>query len=266
MDLLAGLLIMEEKKMTNESTLSKLNDMRMSAMAETFSNQLRNSDYQDLSFEERFSLLVDIEWSRRQNNKLDRLIKSAQLRDNQASIEDIEYHPDRKLDKSQILRLATGQYIEENHNIILKGASGNGKTYLACAFGIAACRHFYRVKYIRLPDLLDELAVARGEGVFQKVMKQYKKVNLLILDEWLLTPLRGNEARDLLELVESRHQNSSTIFCSQFDPRGWHEKIGEETLADAILDRIVHNSYEIYIDGRESMRERNGIAQKGLEQ
>lgn len=245
--------------MTKETTLTKLTEMRMSAMAETFQEQLRNPEYQEMTFEDRFGLLVDMEWSRRQNNKLERLIKNAQLSNNQATIEDIEYHPDRKLDKSQILRLATGNYIEEHHNIILKGASGNGKTYLACAFGIAACRQFYKVKYVRLPDLLDELAVARGEGIFRKVMKQYKKVNLLILDEWLLTPLKGNEARDLLEIIETRHRTGSTIFCSQFDPRGWHEKIGEETLADAILDRIVHDSYNILIDGKTSMREKHGL-------
>lgn len=159
--------------MTNENTLSKLNDMRLTAMADTFREQLRNPEYQELSFEDHLSLLVDIEWSRRKNSKLDRLIKFAHFRNNQASIEDIEYHPDRKLDKAQMPRLATCQYIEEHHNVILKGASGNGKTYLACALGIAACRQFYKVKYVRLPDLLDELAVARGEGIFQKVMKPY---------------------------------------------------------------------------------------------
>jgi DNA replication protein DnaC len=245
--------------MTNESTLTKLHEMRLSAMAEQFHEQIKNSQYNEMSFEDRFALMVDIEWSRRKNNKLDRLIRNANLRYNQACIEDIEYHPDRRLDKTQILRLASCTYIQDKHNLIIKGASGNGKSYLACAFGIAACRQFYTVKYVRLPDLLEELAIARGEGIYQKVMKSYKKVELLILDEWLLTSLKESEARDLLEIVEARHQVVSTIFCSQFDTQGWYEKIGEATLADAILDRIIHDSYNIFIDGEISMRERHGI-------
>jgi len=227
--------------------------MRLTAMADSYNNQLSDAKYQELSFEERFGLMVDIEWSRRKSNKLARLIKRAEFRFSQACIEDIEYYPDRKLDKTQLLRLATCNYIQEKHNIIIMGAAGNGKSYMGCAFGVAACRNYYTVKYVRLPDLLNELAVARGEGIYQKVMKQYKKVSLLVLDEWLLRPLDGPQAVDVLEIVEARHQTGSTIFCSQFDPRGWHEQIGENTLADAILDRIVHDSYTILIDGEISM-------------
>jgi DNA replication protein DnaC len=245
--------------MINSTTVNKLHDMRLSAMADAFEYQISDEKYRDLSFEERVGIIVDLEWARRKSNKLLLLIKRAEFRYPHASIEDIEYHTDRKLDQTQILRLSGCTFIEEKRNLIIMGASGNGKSYIACAFGIAACRNYYSVKYIRLPDLLDELAVARGEGIFKKVTKQYKKVGLLILDEWLLTPLTVTQAMDLLEIVEARHQNTSTIFCTQFAPGGWHEKIGEVTLADAILDRIVHDSYTILLDGRVSMRERHGI-------
>jgi DNA replication protein DnaC len=245
--------------MTIESTITKLNEMRLSAIADTYYNQMNDPQYRELSFEDRFNLLIDSEYIRRKNNKLDRLIRTANLRMPDACIEDIHYYEDRKLDRPTILRLASCNYIGEKQNVILKGASGNGKSYLACAFGVSACRNGYTAKYMRLPELLDELALARLNGTYQKVMKAYRKVNLLILDEWLLVSLTEHEARDVLEIVESRYQNASTIFCSQFEPSGWYEQIGEATLADAILDRVIHSSHSIFIDGKISMRERLGI-------
>lgn len=170
----------------------------------------------------------------------------------------MEYLPERKLDKTQILRLASCSYIQESHNVILLGATGAGKTYLACTLGMAASRNFYPVRYIRLPDLLVEIAIARGDGTYREYMKKLKKVKLLILDEWLLYPLKESEARDALELVEARTKTTSTIFCSQMDVPGWHENLYDPTLADAICDRIVHDSYVIQIHG-ESMRKRKGI-------
>lgn len=245
--------------MINESTITKLVEMKLNSLADIYRNQLMDNSYNDLSFEERFGLLVDLEWAKRKSNKLDRLIRKSDIYSTDACIENIEYHADRKLDKGQLVRLATCTYIEENHNVIILGATGSGKTFISSALGIAACRNFYTVKYIRLPDLLNELAVARGEGIFQKIMKQYKRFSLLIIDEWLLLSLTPTESRDLLEIIEARHKRSSTIFCSQISTEGWHAKIGDSTLADAILDRIVHDSYHIFIDGDDSMRKRKGI-------
>ena len=173
-------------------------------------------------------------------------------------IEDIEYHEDRRLDRTQILRFAACNYIDEGHHIILKGASGSGKTFLACALGNAACRKYKSVRYIRLPDLLVEIAMARGDGSYREYMKKLKKVKLLILDEWLLYPLKEGEARDVLELVEARSKTASTIFCSQYDTAEWHENLYDSNLADAICDRIIYDAYTIQIEG-ESMRKRKGI-------
>jgi len=244
--------------MLNDNTVSKLHEMRFSVMAQAFRDQLKDSSFHELSFEERLGLLVDVEWAARKNNRLARLIKKAEYAISGACVEDIEYHPDRRLDKAQIIRLATCNYIQEYHNVVILGATGSGKTFLANAFGMAASRNFYTVKYVRLPELLSELAIARGEGTYRKVIKQYKQVKLLILDEWLLFPLKESEARDLLEIVEVRHKKASTIFCSQFDITGWHMRIGEPTLADAICDRIAHDSYKIVVEG-DSMRKKKRI-------
>ena len=245
--------------MLNENTANKLHDMRLSIMASAFREQAMDNNFASMSFEERFGLLVDSEWTARKNNRLAKLIRSADYALPDACIENIEYHADRNLDKALITRLSSCNYIGECHNIIILGATGSGKTYLSNAFGMTASRNFYTVKYVRIPDLLAELAIARGEGRYQKVIKQYKQVRLLILDEWLLFTLKESETRDLLEIVEARHKKAATIFCSQFEVGGWYQKIGEATLADAICDRIVHDSYTITISGKDSMRKRKGI-------
>lgn len=253
--------------MQNPSTMNKLLQMRLTAMADAYRIQSQDVSLQSLSFEERFNLLVDTEYTSRKNNRLKRLIKQARFDQSHAFLGDIHYEAGRKLDRDLIHRLAGGEYIVDKHNIIILGASGAGKSYLSCALGMEACKQFHTVRFTRLPELLNELAIARGEGSYRRALEQYRKVNLLILDEWMLLSLTETEARDVLELVHARHKQASTIFCSQFSPAGWHGKIGEATLADAILDRIVHDSYVIEIQNGSqdySMRERYGINRKNI--
>ena len=247
--------------MLNNNTITKLQEMKLGAMASAFRHQLGDDGFAELSFEERVGLLVDAEWLSRRNNRLTRLLKNAGFSEPGACLEDIEYHADRKLDKAFMIRLGTCNFIDEHHNILILGATGSGKTYIANAIGVTAGRNFHTVRYVRLPDLLAELSIARSEGNYRKVIKTYRQVKLLILDEWLLYPLKDSEARDLLEITEARYKKTSTIFCSQFDVGGWHQKIGEATLADAICDRIVHDSYRLVIGGEDSMRKRKGISE-----
>ncbi|MDD6023327.1 MAG: ATP-binding protein [Oscillospiraceae bacterium] len=247
----------------NQQTIDMLKGMKLTAMAAEFANQLKDPAFNELGFEERLGMLVTAEWNRRQTNKVNRLIQGAHFSAPSAMMEGIEYFEDRKLDKGQMLRLSTCKYIEEGHHVILKGASGNGKTYIACALGNAACRRFKKVSYIRMPELLDELSIARSSGELKKLLTAYKKVDLLILDEWLIRPLTPQESYDLLEIAEARC-NRSMIFCTQYQSEGWYTRIdpnpeSDSPVSEAIMDRIIHNSYEIMVEGRISMRERKGL-------
>jgi DNA replication protein DnaC len=245
--------------MKNE-TIRKLKAMRLPAFAEAYQKQLENENqYLNLSFHERMMLMVDAEFDSRHNNNIKRLIKNAKFANSSAFLGNIDYLPDRHLNRGLLESLADNEYIRRGLNVILIGATGCGKTYIANALGINACQSGYKTRYIRLPELFSELEAARIQGKYQQVMKQYQKYALVILDEFLLIPASDQEQRDLLEIMEYRCGQTSTIFCSQFTPEGWHERLGGGALADSILDRIVPLAYTMKIDGDVSMRQRKRI-------
>ena len=252
--------------MTNQITVDKLLEMRLSAMSDAFLIQLNDPQMQEVPFEDRFGMLVDAEYTNRRINSLKRLIQGAAFDQPEAHISAIDYTSGRKLNRTLIERLATCEYITEYRNIFITGAAGSGKTYLACAFGLAACMRYYKVRFIRLPDMLMELIPLVGTDAFAKAIKKYTNPTLLIIDEWLLTALSDEEAKVVFEVIHKRRKKSSTIFCSQFLDDGWYERIGssDDPLADSIMDRIKYDAYKIKIQAIDaehdkSMREVYGL-------
>ncbi len=238
--------------MLRHATLDQLAELKLHGMAKAFEEQLSMAEVSDLSFEERLGLLVERESTERSSRRLTARLRKAKLRE-QAAIEDIDWRAKRGLDKGQILRLAACQWIADHRNLLLTGKAGVGKTFLACAFGHKACREGYTVLYLRVPRLFGNLAVARGDGSYEKLLRSYARTDLLILDDWGLAPIGPAERRDLLEILEDRYDARSTLVASQLPVETWYELIGDATLADAILDRLVHNAYRIAITG-DSMR------------
>lgn len=235
-----------------EPTLEKLYTMKLTGMADAFKEQLQQPDINELSFEERFALLVDRHWSWKEDRRMNRLLNSAKLKDN-ACIEGIDFRTPRGLDKSVILRLAGSEWIKNAQNVIITGPTGVGKTYLACAVANSACRNSYPSVYKRAPRFYQEIAIARADGSYPKLMNKLLKVKVLIIDDFCITPMADAERRDLLEVIEDRQGISSTIVVTQIPIDNWFDTIGDPTLADAILDRLIHNAHKVHLKG-ESMR------------
>ena len=238
--------------MLNEQTCEKLYTLRLPGMVEALRGQLSQPEMNDLAFEERLAMLVDAECVFRENKRMKRLLKNAKLK-LPASLEDIDYRAPRGLDKSVMLSLGTCAWIRKHQNIIIVGPTGTGKTYLSCALAQRACREGMSAIYLRTPTLYRTLAMARADGSYARVLARLGRAPLLVLDDLGLAALTDQERRDLLEVIEDRHGAASTIVTSQLPVEHWHEVIGDPTIADALLDRLVHNAHRIGLKG-ESMR------------
>lgn len=239
--------------MLRQATVDKMNAMKMFGLVEAFERQLTSPRMSELSFEERVGMLIDAEFSGREQRQLARRLLSARLR-HQASLEQVDLKAHRGLDRQVVLSLGSCSWINDRHNLLITGPTGVGKSFLACAFAERACRSGCSVLYVRAPRLYQDLAVSRGDGSYARLLTRLTRTQLLVIDDWGLAPLKDTERRDLLEVVEDRYERASTLITSQLPVKAWHEAIGEATLADAICDRLAHCAYKIELKGP-SLRE-----------
>ena len=242
--------------MLTHPTVDKLHALRCTGMATALAEQLGSPQVEALSFEERLGLLVDRELTERNSRQLTNRLRRARLR-HAACVEDIDFRQPRGLDKDLVLSLADGRWIRDHLNLLITGPAGVGKTWISCALTHSACRLGYSASYRRLPRLLTELAIARADGRYAKLLASIAKTSVLVIDDWGVSKLSAENRRDLLEIIEDRHGLRSTIVTSQLPVESWHAVIGDPTLGDAILDRLVHNAYQLNLRG-ESMRKTRG--------
>jgi DNA replication protein DnaC len=248
--------------MTNEETFQKLSDIRMHGFTRALREQLDNADsYAHLAFEDRVGILVDREWTDREARSLTRRLQLAKLRDRAAALEDIDFRHPRGIDRNLVRRLSTCEWIKKKQNVVITGSTGCGKTYLACAFGHKACREGFSVVYRRIPRMLGELHIAHGDGSLPRLLARWAKTDVLILDDFGLAPLDQKGRENLLEVIEDRHGERSTVIAGQLPVKEWHKYIGDPALADAALDRIVHSAHQITLKG-ESMRKKRSTLTK----
>jgi len=238
--------------MLHQHTLQKLRQMKLDGMADALVTQAATTGSLALTFEERLGMIVDAEWTHRHNRRLKRLLKEAKLR-LPACIEDIDWGQPRGIDRSVLLALAAGDWIRSHHSVLIEGPTGAGKTFLACALANAACRQGFSARYYRVPRLITELSVARADGSYPRLLSRLSRTHVLVLDDWGLAPFTAPEAREILEVIEDRSQLNSTIVASQLPFEHWHSAIADPSVADAVLDRLVHTSHRIVLKG-ESMR------------
>lgn len=243
-------------------TVEKLHSLRLYGMANALEEQLASANIEKLAFEERFALLLDREALDRDNRSLQRRLKNAVLRYPEACIEDIQYKPQRKLDRSQINALAACNWISERRNILVTGKTGAGKSFLACALAQKACFSGFSAMYFRTSKLVSALELAKQDGSYPRVTNKINRADLIVLDDFGLAPLTKSQQHHLFDILEERCERKSTIVASQFPVAKWYEIFDEPTLADAILDRIVHNAYRIDVKGDSMRKTKNSPAGK----
>ena len=231
-----------------QPTIDKLNALGLGAMAQAFRDQMNCPDMTALCFEERFGLIVDFQTTAIENRRMRNRLKGARLRLT-ASIEDLDFRSGRNLDRAVIMSLAQNQWVRSHHNILITGPTGAGKSYLACALAQKACRDGHTTLYHRLPKLLQDIALARFDGRYPKLMASLVKCEVLILDDLLISPLTNDDQKELLEIIEERYDRKATIVTSQLPIKAWHDAMQDKTVADAILDRLVHNAYKLELKG-----------------